>query len=293
MKLLAEWFWVDRWDGSSAALLPMEAQGVYRAMLSQAWRRGAKLPRDLAQVQRAIRCTAEEWARSWPLVKQYWREDGDSLVNDTQVEVYAETIARYEKRELKAKVAARARWNAPRNAPSIKQAKPEHMLVQCPPSPDPYPSKELDQSKELKRKKNLPASPVLFPESPQPAPKAARETWITPYEAAWRARWGEECEPPRGEMLKALSVARTRLGDAESQGRWGRFLAAAETSQWARPTRFVQGLGEWSEEKRAMALAKSNGSADRNGPPGGILEQGKRVYLRMKQMQAEAQSGKS
>jgi len=70
-KMLAEWFWVDRWDGSSASLLPMEAQGIYRSLLSQAWRRGARLPNDPEQLQLLIRCRPSEWARSWPIMAPY------------------------------------------------------------------------------------------------------------------------------------------------------------------------------------------------------------------------------
>ena len=33
-NLRAEWFWTDRWMGSSAFLLPMEARGLYREMLT-------------------------------------------------------------------------------------------------------------------------------------------------------------------------------------------------------------------------------------------------------------------
>ena len=42
-KLLAEWFWTDRWQGSSGFLLPLEARGLYREMLTQAWQRGGRL----------------------------------------------------------------------------------------------------------------------------------------------------------------------------------------------------------------------------------------------------------
>lgn len=90
-KLLAEWFWTDRWDGSSAALLPLEARGLYREMLTQAWRRGARLPNDPEAIRRAVRATEEEWARCWPRVEKYWRVDGDALVNDTQVEVFSKS----------------------------------------------------------------------------------------------------------------------------------------------------------------------------------------------------------
>lgn len=133
-KLLAEWFWIDRWDGSSAVLLTMEAQGVYRAMLSQAWRRGAQLPADLDAVQRLIRCTAGEWSRSWPLVKRYWRREDAALVNKTQQEVYAIALAAAVAASEKGRNAARKRWG------QDAQAMPGDVHGQCPPSPSPYPS---------------------------------------------------------------------------------------------------------------------------------------------------------
>ena len=90
-KLLGEWFWTDRWIGSSAFLLPMEPRGLYREMLTQAWRRGARLPADHEMIRRATGCTEQEWLRCWPLIEPYWRQDGDSLVNNTQLTIYART----------------------------------------------------------------------------------------------------------------------------------------------------------------------------------------------------------
>lgn len=110
-KLLAEWFWVDRWEGSRAFLLPMEARGLYREMLTQAWRRGAQLPNNHEAIRRAIGATVPEWRRCWPLVKQFWKSEGKRLVNDTQREVYAEALARQERASERAMKAARARWN--------------------------------------------------------------------------------------------------------------------------------------------------------------------------------------
>jgi uncharacterized protein YdaU (DUF1376 family) len=109
-KLLAEWFWTDRWIGSSAFLLPMESRGVYREMLTQAWRRGARLPVDHESIVRAIGATPEEWARAWPAVGGYWREQGGVLVNDTQIEVYSEAQARATRASDKGAAGARARW---------------------------------------------------------------------------------------------------------------------------------------------------------------------------------------
>lgn len=109
-KLLAEWFWIDRWIGSSAFLLPQEARGVYREMLTQAWRRGARLPNDHEAIRRATGTTKREWLRAWPLIERYWRVEGDSLVNDTQLEVYASSLALTEARSRAGKLGNEARW---------------------------------------------------------------------------------------------------------------------------------------------------------------------------------------
>lgn len=140
-KLLAEWFWCDRYDGSSAALMNMECQGVYRTMLTQAWRRGAKLPNEHEAIRRAIRCTPAEWRRAWPTVSRYWREadDGASLVNDTQLEVYAEAKAAQEAASRRGKKGAQARAQA--RAQAATQAPPEqpHKPVHKDKTPSPSP----------------------------------------------------------------------------------------------------------------------------------------------------------
>lgn len=132
-KLLAEWFWTDRWMGSSAFGLPMEARGLYREMLTQAWRRECRIPNDHEAIQRFTGCTRAEWKRCWPKVERYWRVDGDSLVNDTQLEVYERAVSGAAKASERAAAAAHARWgrkDSPSNAPGNAQA----LLVQCPPS---------------------------------------------------------------------------------------------------------------------------------------------------------------
>ncbi len=108
-KLLAEWFWVDRWMGSSAFGLPVEVRGLYREMLSQAWRREAKLPNDHEQIRRLTATTKSEWRRCWPRIERFWRVDGDCLVNDTQLQVYADAKGRSERAESRARAGAQAR----------------------------------------------------------------------------------------------------------------------------------------------------------------------------------------
>jgi uncharacterized protein YdaU (DUF1376 family) len=110
-KLLAEWFWTDRWNGSSAFGLPLEARGLYREMLTQAWRRGAQLPNDHEMIRRLVGATSKEWKRSWPLVTRFWRVEGGSLVNETQVQIYATAKARADESARHAQKAARARWS--------------------------------------------------------------------------------------------------------------------------------------------------------------------------------------
>jgi uncharacterized protein YdaU (DUF1376 family) len=96
--------------GSRAFLLPLEARGLYREMLTQAWRRGAQLPNDPEAIRRAIGATLPEWRRSWPRVRKFWRVQGDTLVNDTQREVYAETLRRSTLASVHGKKGATGRW---------------------------------------------------------------------------------------------------------------------------------------------------------------------------------------
>lgn len=77
--------------GSSAFLLPLEARGLYREMLTQAWRRGARLPNDHEAIKRAIGATDEEWDRNWPLISGYFRAKNGQLFNRTQVQIYQQT----------------------------------------------------------------------------------------------------------------------------------------------------------------------------------------------------------
>ena len=107
-KLLAEWFWIDRWVGSSAFSLPIDARGLYREMLTQAWRREARLPNDHDQIRRMTGVTMREWKRLWPKVRRYWHVSGDELLNDTQVEVYKDAKGRADRAVERATRAAQA-----------------------------------------------------------------------------------------------------------------------------------------------------------------------------------------
>lgn len=138
-KLLAEWFWIDRWMGSSGFLLPLEARGLYREMLTQAWRRGARLPNDHEAIRRATGTTNAEWRRTWPKVERFWRVDGDSLINDTQLEVYRTTIGLSLTRAV---VGSKGGANRVANRQAKEQANRQANEVAKlkPPSPSPSPT---------------------------------------------------------------------------------------------------------------------------------------------------------
>lgn len=78
------------------------------------------------------------------------------------------------------------------------------------------------------------------------SPRRAPPTWLTAYGDAWRHRWGSESEPPWGEMASAFKRPLSELERDDFAARWVRFLEAAERPMWARPSRFVQELGQWA-----------------------------------------------
>ena len=168
-KLNAEWFWVDRWTGSTAFLLPMEARGLYREMLSQAWRRGGALPNNHEMICRAIGATPAEWKRSWPIVERYWREDGDLLVNDTQLEVLGECIALKERRSAAGKAGNAKRWPGDSHSGSqtdrkpIADGVPGAVAGTSPPDPDPDPTPTLDLTPTPTQKTTTPSASLPGP----------------------------------------------------------------------------------------------------------------------------------
>lgn len=145
-KLLAEWFWTDRWTGSSAFLLPLEARGLYREMLTQAWRRGGHLPQDPDAIRRAVGCTPGEWRRSWPKIEKYWQVSGEFLTNKTQLAVIQTAMSIHESAVTRGrqgglqKAQNRVARLARRQKPSQSPATAGHLADGYPPSPSPSPS---------------------------------------------------------------------------------------------------------------------------------------------------------
>lgn len=88
--------------------MEMEARGLYREMLTQAWKKGAQLPNDHEQIQLLCACHPKVWKRCWPVVRPYWVVDGECLVNLTQVCVYKEAKEAHDRAQARAQVAAQA-----------------------------------------------------------------------------------------------------------------------------------------------------------------------------------------
>lgn len=150
-KLRAEWFWTDRWRSSSAFLLPMEARGLYREMLTAAWTLGACLPNDHEAIRMYTGCLPEVWKRCWPLIEAKWKQEGSKLVNETQREIFNKCLTLSEKRALAGarggKASGKVRSKPQANVEATPQANPKQTNPPSPsPSKDQSPKKTTDSS---------------------------------------------------------------------------------------------------------------------------------------------------
>ena len=184
-KLRAEWFWLDRWFSSSACCLPIDARGLYRELLSRAWSMGAKLPTNEGMLQRLAGVTTSEWDRLWPLVSPYWQDRNGHLVNETQLEIYADAMQRKQVRIDRAKKGAEERWRLAREREEQCSSNAKAYAKQCPPSPSPS------------------LSPEQSPRAKQPcADKPAPARYSASFESFWTAYRHREA---RGSKSKAYT----------------------------------------------------------------------------------------
>jgi len=95
-KMVALYWWIDRWRKSTAYTdMTIEEQGAYRNLLDEAWLRGGTLPKDMHILSKA--CGDP---RRWPAVKRavlrHFRTVKGTLVNDTLVEIHRQSQRRSE-----------------------------------------------------------------------------------------------------------------------------------------------------------------------------------------------------
>lgn len=235
-KLRAEWFWTDRWNTSSAFALPMEARGLYREMLTQAWVRDAKLPNDYEAIRRITGCTEAEWERNWPKVKRFWRENGTTIFNETQVEVYTETLG------IKERALARAKAGAQASA----QARLEQKLKQSPPSPSPSKTKTKSQSQAPDQITTTETDngTALVSLAPTPPKEAVPVRWNDLACGLFIRRYGGTA--PGGRITKALRPLVTKHGEEVVLRAWESYLEETE-AEYVSSERFSATFGRWEK----------------------------------------------
>lgn len=206
-KLRAEWFWCDRWANSSAKALPIAHRGLYREMLTAAWSLGARLPANHADIRRLVGVETKEWKLLWPRVEPYWRLDGEFLVNDTQLEVYAEAVRQRSAATKRGKAGADARWNreqGARSAGADAQALPTQSTL----SPSQIPSTPSGSQ----------AAPSQAPQRKHhPDPQQFR---IDPNAAYQGAIDGRPFSIPEGWAKRARNDYRLTFEDIDAFGKW-------------------------------------------------------------------------
>lgn len=75
--------------------------------------------------------------------------------------------------------------------------------------------------------------------------KLSRPTWLSPFGAAWVARFGDGSVPPWGPMARALAPLVKGHGEGETLRRWTNFLQGSE-ARFVSPSRFATTFGSWT-----------------------------------------------
>jgi len=106
-----------------------DEKGAYILLLAEAWLEGGKLPNCPMMIRRLLGIEDDKtWSRIEKFVLEQCfepSEDGNYLINKTQVEIYEETASIKNKNVEKAKKAAKARWRD-NNSNEMQQACNKH-----------------------------------------------------------------------------------------------------------------------------------------------------------------------
>lgn len=255
-KLRAEWFWCDRWARSSARALSIAHRGLYREMLTVAWSMGAKLPADHEDIRRLVGVDSREWRALWPKVAPYWRVDGDFLVNDTQVEVYAEAVRQRDIASNRGRKGAAARHSgsAQVGAQAHAQAVPEQhsSSAQAVPSvSDPLSVKNTDRDARAKAdqpKRIGYADPHGFRRDPS---AAAYALVSEQQQIAIPGQWWERARKDRGLAFDAVDAFASWLAEQVRGG----LVVGAKKLQW-----LDEQLSAWQDSLRPEPVLYPDGA---------------------------------
>jgi hypothetical protein len=273
---------IERWENSGAYLgMGLAAQGAYRNLCDKAWKRqpSCVLPHDDRLLWKLANARSiEEWLA---LKSEVFASDAWELVppngwlNEVVLETFQESVRRHDAAVRAGRIAGKASGRARRAA---EQARPKPSIDKDnerslndrrtktnppSPSPSPSPSKDFPAGKPPGRSPSTSNPPRAVEEAPR------WETWLTPFSDAWQERFGEESKPPYGELAQFLRGLVKSHGAEEVLSRWKRFLLDSLKSQYARPARFEQGFGEWSQnsiDKTAHGAAIARPQASTRKP---------------------------
>lgn len=135
--------WMPLWIGDYLAdtmSLTRDQHGAYLLLIMAYWRNGGPLLADDDELAAMARATDDEWPKLRVRVLQkFFIERDGHWCHDRIDRELAESRARAEKAEGKARAAAQARWSKPSSdAPSNAPSTPQAVLNECPsPSPSP------------------------------------------------------------------------------------------------------------------------------------------------------------
>jgi uncharacterized protein YdaU (DUF1376 family) len=268
------WWWIDRWRRSSAFIdMTLAEQGAYRNLLDELRLRGGSIPNDERTLAKACGDPLE-----WPnvrdkVMKKFRLVDG-VWINATATEVNAVSDAlseaQAEKGRKRAEAAARekGRFTSPASRSASREtSRPPAEAPAAPPASVAV-AVAVSGAVAVADGNGSGADAPVDASGAERPPKALavlgkpeRRTWLTRPGELWRERWGDDSEPPWGEMAREFEKprkafeARGELDDLWT--RWERFLAAAERAEWARPARFVQGLGQWAEGRSPPRVGRA------------------------------------
>ena len=237
-KLRAEWFWTDRWRSSSAFLLPMEARGLYREMLTAAWTLGAWLPNDHEAIRMYTGCLPEVWKRCWPLIEAKWKQEGSKIYNETQREVFNQCLTLSEKRALAGsrggKASAKKRSKRQANAEATPQA---NLQQTNPPSPSPSKDKDLtptDGNGTVRRKRRTSVG------------------YTAEFETFWKA-YSSRRREGKGKAFERWQKDKGKMAPARDTPKEVAEAAAAWAAHWDRigtETRHIPHPATWLSDRR-------------------------------------------
>lgn len=100
-------------------------------------------------------------------------------------------------------------------------------------------------------------------EKKEPSPRAAGRkgdaTWITPYGAVWKEKFGGDM--PIGPAVTALAPLRTEYGHTEVLRRWRNYIAVA-TAEHVNAARFASTWNRWNHAEAAHVNGTGDAEAD-------------------------------